>query len=40
MKPETRCLWFAELKQPGNKPSAAQLDCHARLCAAGFWVVA
>lgn len=34
-----RRLWFAELKQPGNKPSAAQLDCHARLRAAGFRVV-
>lgn len=34
-----RRLWFAELKQPGNKPSADQLACHARLRAAGFRVV-
>lgn len=34
-----RRIWFAELKQPGNKPSAAQLECHARLRAAGFRVV-
>lgn len=34
-----RRLWFAELKQPGNKPSDDQLACHARLRAAGFRVV-
>lgn len=34
-----RRLWFAELKQPSNKPSADQLACHARLRAAGFRVV-
>ncbi|MBZ9713775.1 VRR-NUC domain-containing protein [Deinococcus multiflagellatus] len=34
-----RRIWFAELKQPGRKPSDAQLACHARLRAAGFRVV-
>jgi hypothetical protein len=34
-----RRLWFAELKQPGNTPSDAQLACHTRLRAAGFRVV-
>lgn len=34
-----RRLWFAELKQPGNKPSPEQLACHARLRAAGFRVI-
>ncbi|GHG35671.1 hypothetical protein GCM10017784_32120 [Deinococcus indicus] len=34
----TRRLWFAELKQPGNRPSDTQLACHARLRAAGFRV--
>lgn len=34
-----RLMWFAELKQPGNKPTDSQLACHARLRAAGFRVV-
>ncbi len=34
-----RRLWFAELKQPGNKPTDTQLAYHARLRAAGFRVV-
>ncbi|GAA5513618.1 hypothetical protein Dcar01_02362 [Deinococcus carri] len=34
-----RRLWFAELKQPGNKPTAEQLACHLRLRASGFTVV-
>lgn len=34
-----RRLWFAELKQPGNRPDDAQLACHARLRAAGFTVI-
>ncbi len=32
-------MWFAELKQPGNKPTQDQLAYHARLRAAGFRVV-
>lgn len=34
-----RRMWFAELKQPGNRPSEAQLACHARLRECGFRVV-
>jgi hypothetical protein len=34
-----RRVWFIELKQPGNKPSDAQLACHARLRVCGFRVV-
>lgn len=36
---EGRRLWFAELKQPGRKPTDVQLAYHARLRAAGFRVV-
>lgn len=32
-------VWFAELKQPGNKLTDDQLAYHARLRAAGFRVV-
>lgn len=34
-----RRIWFAELKQPGHRPSPGQLACHARLRGAGFRVV-
>ena len=34
-----RRIWFAELKQPGNKPTETQLARHARLRNAGFRVV-
>lgn len=33
-----RRMTFIELKQPGNRPSEAQLACHARLREAGFAV--
>ncbi|WP_235514068.1 VRR-NUC domain-containing protein [Deinococcus sp. Leaf326] len=34
-----RRMWFVELKQPGKKPTAKQLECHEYLRAAGFLVV-
>lgn len=39
MQDGRRRLWFAELKQPGNKPDDDQLACHARLRGAGFRVI-
>lgn len=36
-RPPGTLVWL-ELKQPGNVPSAAQLERHAELCAAGLRV--
>jgi hypothetical protein len=39
MEDGRRRIWYAELKQPGNKPTDDQLACHARLRRAGFRVI-